>query len=116
MNMLRSQFLSAITIVLALSVVSQAAESDSAIKIDAGKVLNHVSPLMYGSCIEDVNHEIYGGLYAQIIFGESLEEPPREPGPGVSGMWDTAVTGEAIGRFASDHDKPFNSARSQKIE
>jgi alpha-L-arabinofuranosidase len=30
---------------------------------------------MYGSCIEDVNHEIYGGLYDQKIFGESFEEP-----------------------------------------
>jgi alpha-L-arabinofuranosidase len=55
---------------------------DSSIKIDAGKVLNRVTPLMYGSCIEDVNHEIYGGLYSQLIFGESFEEPPREPTPG----------------------------------
>lgn len=31
---------------------------------------------MYGSCMEDVNHEVYGGLYAQMIFGESFEEPP----------------------------------------
>ena len=31
---------------------------------------------MYGSCIEDVNHEIYGGLYDQKLFGESFEEPP----------------------------------------
>jgi len=30
---------------------------------------------MYGSCIEDVNHEVYGGLYDQKIFGESFEEP-----------------------------------------
>ncbi|HEY2149059.1 MAG TPA: family 16 glycoside hydrolase, partial [Pirellulales bacterium] len=59
-----------------------AAEPDSTIKIDAGKVLNRITPLMYGSCIEDVNHEIYGGLYAQMIFGESFEEPPREPTPG----------------------------------
>ncbi len=95
---------------------ARAAEPDSSIKIDAGKVLNHVSPLMYGSCIEDVNHEIYGGLYAQMIFGESFEEPPREPGPGVSGMWDTVATGEAIGRFTWDRDKPFNSSRSQKVE
>ncbi|MDR1810314.1 MAG: DUF1080 domain-containing protein, partial [Prevotella sp.] len=29
---------------------------------------------IYGSCIEDVNHEIYGGLYIQKIFGESFEE------------------------------------------
>jgi alpha-L-arabinofuranosidase len=103
-------------VVLIASVAAQAAEPDSSIKIDAGKVLNHVSPLMYGSCIEDVNHEIYGGLYAQMIFGESFEEPPREPGPGVSEMWDNLVTGEAIGRYTWDRDKPFNSARSQKIE
>src|SRR4051812_45754545 len=54
---------------------------DSSLKIDAAKVVNHVSRLMYGSCIEDVNHEIYGGLYAQLIFGESFEEPPRAVPP-----------------------------------
>ncbi|HKD37192.1 MAG TPA: family 16 glycoside hydrolase, partial [Pirellulales bacterium] len=58
------------------------AEPDSTIKVDAAKVLNRVTPLMYGSCIEDVNHEIYGGLYSQMIFGESFEEPPRELTPG----------------------------------
>lgn len=36
---------------------------------------------MTGSCIEDVNHEIYGGLYAQQIFGESFEEPPISGSP-----------------------------------
>lgn len=46
------------------------------IRVDASRVMNRVSPWMYGSCIEDVNHEIYGGLYAQRIFGESFEEPP----------------------------------------
>ena len=116
MTMLRYQILSTIAVVMAFGIAARAAEPDSSIKIDAAKVLNHVSPLMYGSCIEDVNHEIYGGLYAQMIFGESFEEPPREPGPGVSGMWDAVVTGEAVGRFACDHDKPLNSARSQKIE
>jgi alpha-L-arabinofuranosidase len=47
---------------------------------------------MYGSCIEDVNHEIYGGLYAQRIFGESFEEPARANG--VSGVWDSVGAGE----------------------
>ena len=45
---------------------------------------------MYGPCIEDVNHEIYGGLYAQRIFGESFEEPPTLQLPGwnrLGGMW-----------------------------
>lgn len=52
---------------------------DSSLKVDAAKVVNRITPWMYGSCIEDVNHEIYGGLYAQMVFGESFEEPPRQP-------------------------------------
>ena len=54
-----------------------AAPEDATIRVDAGDVVNKTTRLMYGSCIEDVNHEIYGGLYAQRIFGESFEEPPR---------------------------------------
>lgn len=46
------------------------------IHVDAAQIVNHVTPWMTGSCIEDVNHEIYGGLYDQKIFGESFEEPP----------------------------------------
>jgi len=45
------------------------------IKVDAANVLNKISPVLYGSCTEDVNHEIYGGLYDQLLFGESFEEP-----------------------------------------
>ena len=46
------------------------------ITVDASRVTNRITPWMYGSCIEDVNHEIYGGFYDQKIFGESFEEPP----------------------------------------
>src|SRR5258708_687940 len=66
--------------ILAAAVLLAAPADDSTLKVDASKVVNRVSRLMYGSCIEDVNHEIYGGLYAQMIFGESFEEPPRRPG------------------------------------
>ncbi len=45
------------------------------IKVNSEKVENKISPLLYGSNIEDVNHEIYGGFYDQRIFGESFEEP-----------------------------------------
>jgi len=45
------------------------------IHVDAGNVVNASSPLIYGACIEDVNHEIYGGLYGQRLYGESFEEP-----------------------------------------
>lgn len=52
------------------------AQSQTAqIKVNADKILNKISPVLYGSCIEDVNHEIYGGLYDQLLFGESFEEP-----------------------------------------
>ncbi|MES2829421.1 MAG: family 16 glycoside hydrolase [Bacteroidota bacterium] len=47
----------------------------SKITVNAGKIENRISPLIYGSNIEDVNHEIYGGFYDQRIFGESFEEP-----------------------------------------
>jgi len=45
------------------------------IKVDANLIENKISPLIYGTNIEDVNHEIYGGFYDQRIFGESFEEP-----------------------------------------
>ena len=51
---------------------------EATISINASKVENKISPYLYGACIEDVNHEIYGGLYDQKIFGESFEEPVRE--------------------------------------
>lgn len=45
------------------------------LKVDAGKIVCRVEPLIYGAGAEDVNHEIYGGLYDQKIFGEGFEEP-----------------------------------------
>ncbi len=106
-----------------------ATPGDAAIHADAAQVVNRTTRLMYGSCIEDVNHEIYGGLYAQQIFGESFEEPPRlavEAGgkrgadaaapPHVSGMWDAVHTCTATARYAWDDKASFNSAHSQKIE
>lgn len=43
--------------------------------VDATKVVAGIGPLIYGAGAEDVNHEIYGGLYDQKIFGEGFEEP-----------------------------------------
>jgi DUF1680 family protein/alpha-L-arabinofuranosidase len=50
-------------------------QQNSKIKVNINKIENKLSPLLYGSNIEDVNHEIYGGFYDQRIFGESFEEP-----------------------------------------
>jgi alpha-L-arabinofuranosidase len=46
------------------------------ITVDARETLCALSPYMTGACIEDVNHEIYGGLYSQMVYGESFQEPP----------------------------------------
>jgi hypothetical protein len=45
------------------------------IYVNAAQVLHAVSPYLTGACLEDVNHEVYGGLYSQMIFGESFQEP-----------------------------------------
>lgn len=45
------------------------------ITVHSDQVENKISRLLYGSNMEDVNHEIYGGFYDQRIFGESFEEP-----------------------------------------
>ena len=49
--------------------------SAQTLTVDASKVLCRIEPLIYGAGAEDVNHEIYGGLYDQKIFGEGFEEP-----------------------------------------
>ena len=45
------------------------------IDIDASDIIGNIPSLIYGAGTEDVNHEIYGGLYDQRIFGEGFEEP-----------------------------------------
>ena len=48
--------------------------AEATIQIDASKPTGKVSRFLTGACIEDVNHEIYGGLYSQMLFGESFQE------------------------------------------
>ena len=46
----------------------------NSIIVDVRDKTRPISPYMTGACIEDLNHEIYGGLYSQMIFGESFLE------------------------------------------
>ena len=55
---------------------SLAAAQEAEVVVHADQVSHRVSRYLTGACIEDVNHEIYGGLYSQMIFGESFQEPP----------------------------------------
>ncbi len=45
------------------------------ITVHPDQVIRPVNPCLRGICIEDVNHEIYGGIYSQLVFGESFQEP-----------------------------------------
>ncbi len=65
---------------IVIAMLGNAAIGDSTISGDicvmADEVSHKISRLTTGACIEDVNHEIYGGIYSQMIFGESFEELP----------------------------------------
>ncbi len=54
---------------------------EARIVVHGDKVSHRLTRYMTGACIEDVNHEIYGGIYSQMIFGESFEEPPPSSTP-----------------------------------
>jgi hypothetical protein len=49
------------------------------VEVLADQLTTPVSRLLTGACLEDVNHEVYGGLYSQMVFGESFQEPPTQP-------------------------------------
>ena len=95
---LKKKFLLAVGFCLFLNPSAIAQEAH--IIVDASKVVNRISPLIYGSCIEDVNHEIYGGLYDQKIFGESFEEPSLgmefEGFTSYDGLWGMNGTGITV--------------------
>jgi hypothetical protein len=80
------------TIIATLLVSSPGQPADETVfEINAKQVVHRISPLLQGACIEDVNHEIYGGLYSQMIFGESFQEPapsyPIKKFQALGGRW-----------------------------
>lgn len=65
----------AFTILAIFNASVRAGDPDAMITIDAGRPIHSVSRYMTGACLEDVNHEVYGGIWSQMIFGESFQEP-----------------------------------------
>ena len=94
-------------------VLNGAPAQETVIQIQADQVIHSVSRLLTGACIEDVNHEIYGGLYSQMIFGESFQEPAKTPG--ISGLWRGLSRGNAQGKFGIMADNPFIGTQSQQV-
>lgn len=93
------------------------------ITVRADEPQHHLSPLLTGACLEDVNHEVYGGIDSQMIYGESFGEAAPPPSQnlsnnwadGVSGMWRAVRRGTAKGQFALDEESPFAGHQSQRI-
>jgi alpha-L-arabinofuranosidase len=57
-----------------------AAQARASITIDARKIENRISPLLYGQFLEFMYEGIKGGLQAQLIRNRSFEEPPNAIG------------------------------------
>ncbi|HEY4260873.1 MAG TPA: family 16 glycoside hydrolase [Schlesneria sp.] len=67
---------------IAVSVLQASAKAqDVHVTIHADRVVHPISPYLAGACLEDVNHEVYGGIYSQMLFGESFQEPAFTPSP-----------------------------------
>lgn len=75
MRTLLNPFILLTTLVALTSVQAQ----EVRIRVQADSAIGPVSRFLTGACIEDVNHEQYGGIDSQMVFGESFAEPPPQP-------------------------------------
>ena len=48
--------------------------SAAGIRVDAGKIVHVIDDRIIGCNIEDLNYQCYGGVYSQLLHGESFEE------------------------------------------
>ncbi|MGC3958469.1 MAG: DUF1080 domain-containing protein [Verrucomicrobiota bacterium] len=62
----------------AFGVLQLFAAPEAQIIVRADQVRHPVTRFLTGACLEDVNHEIYGGIDSQLIFGESFAEPAAQ--------------------------------------
>ncbi|MBR2839256.1 MAG: hypothetical protein IKE55_10760 [Kiritimatiellae bacterium] len=106
--------------------IAAAGANEATITVDLEDVRAEVPRSFYGTGMEDVNHEIYGGLDAQRLYDESFEETlPRQAHPRGSGsrcafglscgrQWDDIAAGG--GRLAVVTNVAHLGIRSQMLE
>lgn len=93
------------------------------VSVNSADIRAEVPRTLYGTCLEDVNHEIYGGLDAQRLYDESFEETqPFAPLPhdieGASGkicgrQWIEFASGGGVS--AQDGTAAHWGRRSQRL-
>jgi alpha-N-arabinofuranosidase len=49
------------------------------LKIDAGKITGHVSPMLYGLMTEEINYSYEGGLYGELIRDRTFKASTQSP-------------------------------------
>jgi alpha-N-arabinofuranosidase len=86
-TLVRSRFLCAVAVVCFQfsNLVAQTSQTAS-ISIDARRVENRISPLLYGQFLEFMFEGIKGGLHAELIRNRSFEEAPNAIG--LSRYWE----------------------------
>ena len=106
-----------------------ATPSSSSSNVTATRIVVHadavlvadLSPALVGHGIEDVNHELIGGIYTQAVFGESFEEPAGPggisgaPGGPARATWAAVAPVPAGCSFSVAAGDAFNGAQSQAI-
>ncbi len=93
-----------VSILLVAANIGTVCQAATPIIIHANDVtVTSLSPHMVGGGIEDVNHELIGGIYTQLVFGESFEEPVGKYG--ISGN-----SGRITWRNASTTAEPWDPA------
>jgi hypothetical protein len=101
-------------VLVAFTAMGQSEQATITVRVN--QVLHPVSPYLTGACLEDVNHEVYGGIFSQMIFGESFQEPATNgPFGAVSDMWLPIGTGIASGKCSIEATNPFVGTQSQVI-
>jgi alpha-L-arabinofuranosidase len=97
---------------LFLLFAAHALADEASIKVYPEEIISRPNRLGTGVCIEDVNHEIYGGIYSQMIFGESFQEPYQTPPSATftpyQGNWtlqngELSVGGQSEAKLISNH-------------
>jgi alpha-L-arabinofuranosidase len=97
--------LSVLLLAQTVSATVVSSPADIAVAVKPSLALATLSDAMNGAGMEELNHEIYGGVYSQMIHGESFEEPTGVDG--VSGQRFTNTWSASRGHLGDDGNSSY---------
>lgn len=80
------------------------------LRLEAGAVNGRIDERVYGHFLEHIFHSVNGGLWGEMVWDRSFEDPPVAD-PGVAGGWQPF----GRGRFERSGERPLNSGRCQRV-